>query len=157
MRPDTGIGPVWDRTAEADLWLRTLSEIPSTFGRMAYLASLRDANSDRYEHDGLAALFGADEVHRALCENHERAFAQWLSYTLEQQKADLDLYLSSLDTPRRTLLQSWKRLAPYKNLIPSSAGLPERNLYMLDIEITLEILRNELVAQAPLRRQSLGR
>ena len=35
----------FDRSAAADLWRNTLSQIPTTFGRLIYLASLRDQNT----------------------------------------------------------------------------------------------------------------
>lgn len=141
----------------ADLWIRTLTQIPSLFGRLVYLSALRDVNTDQYQHHGLATVFSKDEAHDALRESHERTFAEWLTFTLEEQKADLDLYLSALDTPKRTLLKTWQRLAPYKNLIPTSALPPERNLYLLDLEMLLELLRNEYGAQDASRQQSLGR
>jgi hypothetical protein len=133
----------WDRTASSDLWVRTLTQIPSLFGRLAYLASLRDVNTDQYHHHGLATVFGEAEAHRALRESHETAFSEWLTFSIEQQKADLDLYLSMLDQPKRFLLQTWQRLAPYRNLIPSSAADEERHLYLVDLETILDLLRNE--------------
>ncbi|MDX2179703.1 MAG: hypothetical protein SFV18_08935 [Bryobacteraceae bacterium] len=148
---------LWDRTASADLWLRTLAQIPALFGRLAYLSSLRDANTDRYQHHGLETVFGQEEANRALRESHERTFQTWLGYSLEQQKADLDLYLSALDTPKRVLLQTWQRLAPYKNFIPSGAPEHERSLYLIDLEILLELLRSEHAAAGPLRGASQRR
>lgn len=142
----------WDRSARSDVWIRTLTQIPSLFGRLIYLSSLRDVNTDHYQHHGLAMMWGEEQAHRALRDSHEQTFAEWLTYSLEEQKADLDLYLSALDTPKRTLLQTWQRLAPYKNLIPTSALAPERNLYLLDLELLLELLRNEYVAPGASRR-----
>jgi hypothetical protein len=133
----------WDRSASASLWLRTLAQIPSHFGRLAYLSSLRDSNSDTYQHHGLAMVFGEAEANQALRESHEKAFSEWLMYGLEQQKADLDLYLSTLDTPKRLLLESWQRLTPYQNLVPSRAESAQKSLYLSDLEMLLKLLRNE--------------
>lgn len=144
----------WHRTAASDLWVRTLAQIPSTFGRMVYLASLRNSITDIYEHHGLSSVFGPDEAGRALRDGHERAFADWLTYSLEQQKADLDLYLSTLELPKRQLLRTWQKLAPYRNLIPSSALEAERTLYLTDVEALLDLLRREHGAQTASRRPS---
>jgi hypothetical protein len=147
----------WERTAKSDLWIRTLDQIHSCFGRLVYLSSLRDVNTDQYQHHGLATHWGKDSTHSALRESHERTFSEWLTYSLEEQKADLDLYLSTLDAPKKSLLKTWQRLAPYKNLIPSAALDPERSLYILDLEILLELLRNEYAAPDALQRPLLGR
>jgi hypothetical protein len=127
----------------AELWRSTLSQIPSTFGRLVYLASLRDQNTGRYQHHGLAQAFGDGEAEATLRASHEQTFSEWLCYNLEQQKADLDLYLSSFQADRLTILGTWIRLAPYRGLIPASAGDPERRLYLADLETLLEILKAE--------------
>jgi hypothetical protein len=62
---------------------------------------------------------------------------------LEQQKADLDLYLSGLGSNRRTILDTWIRLTPYRGLIPSVVRDVERRLYLADLETILELLKNE--------------
>ncbi|HXG33353.1 MAG TPA: hypothetical protein VNJ11_08310 [Bryobacteraceae bacterium] len=140
---------VLDRSAAAELWRNTLAQIPSLFGRLVYLASLRDQNTGRYEHHGLAQLFGEDVADEALRESHAATFHDWLCYTLEQQKTDLDLYLAGLDTDKRTLLDTWIRLAPYRTLVPASARDVERKLYLADLETLLELLKNEYDVAAP--------
>lgn len=138
-----------ERGAAADLWRHTLSQIPSVFGRLVYLASLRDSNTGRYEHHGLAQMFGEGEADSALRESHTQAFSEWLAYNLEQQKSDLDLYLSSFQSDRRTILSTWIRLAPYRNLVPAAALDPDRRLYLADLEALLEILRAENDVSGP--------
>ncbi len=144
-RPKT----VLDRSAAAELWRNTLAQIPSLFGRLVYLASLRDQNTGRYEHHGLAQLFGEEVADEALRDSHAATFQDWLCYTLEQQKTDLDLYLAGLDTDKRTLLDTWIRLAPYRSLVPASARDVERKLYLADLETLLELLKNEYDVSSP--------
>jgi len=127
----------------ADIWHHTLGQIPSTFGRLVYLASLRDQNTGRYEHHGLAQMFGEIETDRTLRESHEQAFSVWLGFDLERQKADLDLYLSSLQADKRTIVATWIRLTPYRNLMPTAVRDPERRLYLSDLETLLDLLTNE--------------
>jgi hypothetical protein len=132
-----------ERSAAADLWRNTLNQVQSVFGRLVYLTSLRDQNTGRYEHHGLAQMFGEGETDAALRDSHEKTFSEWLCFNMEQQKADLDLYLSSFQTDRRTILGTWIRLAPYRGLVPASALDPERRLYLADLETLLEILKAE--------------
>lgn len=136
-------------TAIADVWRRTLSQIPTVYGRLVYLASLRSADSGRYEHHGLSLLFGAAEANQALCECHEQTFAQWLDFTLEEQKADLSLYIADLGTEKRALIENWLLLAPYRNLMPALAGSPERDLFLNDLAILLDLLKNQYGAELP--------
>jgi hypothetical protein len=138
-----------ERGATPDLWRNTLSQIPSVFGRLVYLCSLRDQNTGAYQHYGLAQVFGDAEADRVLRDSHEKAFGEWLCFTLEQQKADLDLYLSGLEGNRRTILETWVRLAPYRNLLPSSAREVERQLYLGDLETILELLKGEYGVASP--------
>jgi hypothetical protein len=140
-----------ERGAAADLWRHTLSQIPSQFGRLVYLSSLRNSNTGSYEHHGLALVFGEQQSDETLRSSHEAAFAEWLTYGLEHQKADLDLYLSSLGANKKNLLRIWQRLAPYRNLIPASAKSADRRLYLSDLETLLEVLMNEygVAAQDP--------
>jgi hypothetical protein len=137
------------RGAASDLWRNTLVQLPSLFGRLVYLSSLRDQNTGLYEHHGMAQIFGEEEVNTALSQSHDKTFAEWLGYHLEEQKADLDLYLSTFEADKQTILETWIRLAPYRNLVPSTARDVERRLYLTDLETLLELLRNEYDVAAP--------
>ena len=137
------------RTAIADLWRNTLAQIPSAFGKLVYLSSLRDANTGRYEHHGLAQVFSEEEANKALRRSHAQAFAEWLSFNIEQQKADLDLYISALFEEKRTVLETWLRLAPYRNLTPTAVKSVERRLYLADLKAILELLKNECGVSVP--------
>src|ERR1700683_2238853 len=139
----------FDRSAGSDLWRNTLSQIPTVFGRLVYLASLRNSNNGNYEHYGLALVFGEDEANRALKDSHSTVFAEWLTFNLEQQKADLDLYLAGLFEDKRVVVETWVRLAPYQNLIPASFRGVERRLYINDLAALMELFRNVHAVAAP--------
>lgn len=132
-----------DRSAKHDLWLHTLSNIPSIFGQLVYLSSLRNANSGRYEHHGLALLFGEREAEKALRVSHQKAFLEWLNFGLPQQKGDIDLYLTSIQEDRECVIAAWLESSPYRNLIPPSAKTSERGLFLGDLEALLAMLRIE--------------
>ncbi len=131
------------RRAAADLWRHTLVQIPTVFGRLVYLASLRDQNTGQYQHHGLAQRFGEEDSDRTLRESHEQTFADWLCYPLEHQKTELDDYLSALDTPPRMVVEAWVRQTPFGGFVPSTARETERQLYLSDLEVLLELLRRE--------------
>ena len=133
---------IFDRSAASDLWRNTLSQIPTVFGRLVYLASLRNPNNAHYEHHGLGLVFGEDEANRALKDSHAAVFAEWLTFNLEQQKADLDLYLAGLFEDKRVVVETWVRLAPYQNLIPTSIRGVERRLYINDLAALMELFKN---------------
>jgi hypothetical protein len=136
------------RPAE-DLWRRTLSMIHSVFGRLEYLARIRNPHSGLYEHHGLALVFGEHEADQALRESHLQVFREWLNMDLEQQKVDLELFLVEQPTDRRTMVETWRRLSPYRSLPPVSASAPEIQLYLGDLELLLEAIRNECAAGRP--------
>ncbi|HEY6371913.1 MAG TPA: hypothetical protein VIX37_15145, partial [Candidatus Sulfotelmatobacter sp.] len=93
-------------------WRMTVLQIPTLFGRLVFLASLRDPSGHYYDQD-LALALGTEEVNRSLCNSHHQIFQQWLGYSLEEQKYDLDEYLSSGTAPRYAL--------PYRKLVPATA------------------------------------
>jgi len=126
-----------------------LCQIPTIYGRLVYLSSLRDGNSGRYHHAGFATMFGEEEANRALCESHNQTFAEWLSCKTPRQRADLDLYISSLGDNRRQIVETWARIKPYRTLPPASAHKKEIDLYLAEIEALLELLKNEYGVAGP--------
>lgn len=129
--------------AAADLWRNTLSQIPCLFGRLVYLAGLRNPNTGQYEHHGFAARFGDEEAHRVLRDSHRETFEAWLSLPLKEQRADLQVYLHSLETDRRTVIEAWLRLRSYHAIFPADAHDAEIQLHVANLDALLELLRNE--------------
>jgi hypothetical protein len=134
---------ILERGAAPDLWRHTLSHISTVFGRLAYLSSLRELNSGKYQHHGLAQVFGDDEADRALRQSHAQTFAEWLCFDLEQQKTDVVNYLAELQESRRQVIETWLRVSTYQSYIPGSATITQRELYLSDFGTIMELLKNE--------------
>jgi hypothetical protein len=124
-------------------WQRTLAGIPTFPGRMAYLASLRNANTGTYEHFGLSQRIGAPEVDRLLRRSHVDLFQEWLCFGLDRQRRELDDYLADLEGDKREIVSTWLSLGPYAAWIPAESRDVERKLYYADLGAVLELIRRD--------------
>ncbi|MBZ5582296.1 MAG: hypothetical protein LAQ30_08855 [Acidobacteriia bacterium] len=122
------------RHPAAELWRETLARIPTLFGRLVYLAALRDAGGG-YAHPALSHMLGRENADRTLRHSHHQIFAQWLALGLEEQKSDLGDFLHEFHAPREAL--------HYRELVPAGARDAERQLYLTDLETLLELLKFE--------------
>src|SRR5213595_247250 len=85
-----------NRRVIQDFTLTTLAGIPGQFARLAYIASLRDLSSGRYEHAGLAALYPHASIQQALQLCHEQIFERILESPLSSQEEDLRVCLAAM-------------------------------------------------------------
>jgi hypothetical protein len=130
--------------AIAESWQRTLSRIPTILGRLAYLASLRNANSGQYEHFGLAQRIGSGEVDRLIRRSHLVLFQQeWLCFGLQRQKQELEDYFDGLDGDKREIVANWLSIEPYSGWIPADSRDVERQLFLTDLQIVLDLVRSD--------------
>jgi hypothetical protein len=142
-------------TTETDgteaLWIRDLSQIGTSYGRLVYLAGLRNPDTGRYEHYGSTAGSPSNLIaSRTLKRIHETIFKEWVSYPLERKKADVEAYIASIDqVDQAELIDAWLRLTPYKNLVPASIQGPERQRHVSDFEAILGLLRNVYGVASP--------
>ena len=127
----------------AESWRRTVAGISTLLGQLAYLASLRNVNTGTYEHFGLSERVGAGEVDNLIRRSHVDAFQQWLCFTLERQKEELETYFLVLEGDRREILSNWLVLGPYAAWVPAESRDVERKLFYTDLETVLDIIRNE--------------
>jgi hypothetical protein len=146
---------VLQRSAAEDLWKHTLSRIPTVFGRLEYLASLRDSNSGAYRHYGLAEAFGRDESAKAMRESHEEAFLGWITLNMREKYGVLGQHLDSLEDPAPMVVEHWLESRVYRTFVPASAREMERDLFCSDLEALLAMIRTAPAgagrASSPLR------
>lgn len=129
---------------------RVLNTIPTVFGRLVYLASLRDPKTGHYSHEQLPLFLADGDLDRTVSQYHNRIFSQWLGCSLADQKNDLGEYLALSGAPRYA--------SYYHNLAPVAACDVERLLYLTDLETLMDLLRVErdvvfsIAAASPLQR-----
>lgn len=122
---------------------------PSILGRMSYLVRLSDPNTAVYFHPAVGQRDLQADVDREFRLLHERIFRHWLNLTLEEQKADLDLYLSSLSCDRATVIHTWVAIESYRCFVPATASTAERQLYVANLETLLRIEMGEARGMPP--------
>jgi hypothetical protein len=132
-----------DETPAAELWSRTLVQIHSVFGRLAYLASLREPNSGQYQHFGFSQRFSEREADKTIRRSHTNVFMDWLCLSLEQQRADLESYLDTVGRDRQTILANWREWPPFMNWVPAQSRPADRELFRSDLEMVLEMIRQD--------------
>ena len=134
------------RGAASDLWRVTLSQIPTHFGRLVYIAGLRNPNNGEYEHHGMGVVFGEEEANKALKKSHGILFREWLTFNIQQQTADVEGYIAGLNENRPTVVRQWIKQAPYRQLVPAAAKNVERKLFVADLVAVLQTIKNGIDA-----------
>ena len=111
------------RAVIEDFSSQTLAAIPTDFGRLYYVSSLKNADSGRYEHDGLKSLYSENAVQAGLSHCHEELFSRILETPLREQERDLHACLGSAGDKYRDVVESWRETRYFKEMCPE--GLPD--------------------------------
>lgn len=128
-----------NRVVVEDFTSRTLAVIPSDFGRLYYVSSLKDGNTGQYHHEGLQDVYSINSVQAALAQCHEELFARILETPLREQACDLRRCLDSAGDELWTLIDSWRENRDYRSMCPP--GMPEylSELFCSNMKAMLEI------------------
>src|SRR5271170_1570835 len=126
-----------------DFTLTTLAGIPGEFGRLTYMASLRDLSSGRYEHAGLAALYPDEAMQQALQLCHEQVFERILETPLERQESDLRECLQRMPGGLCAAIVHWRQMEAYRVLMPERAPGYLKELFCSNLRALLEILQEQ--------------
>ena len=121
----------------------TLAAIPNVFGRLTYIASLRDLSSGRYEHAGLQAVYPQEAVQEALEFCHREIFSRILEMPLSVQEQDLSEFLERMPGALPATIGHWRQLQAYRILPPEDAADYLRELFFSNLRALLEILESQ--------------
>jgi hypothetical protein len=120
-----------DQFDASDFVDASLSTIPSTFGKLVFMAGLL-----RGRH--------VEQIDSALRRKHREIFFAWLGLSLMAQMADVRVYLAeecrNNDTTIAKLIQQWVQENLYERLRPAAATESEWALFSCDVRATLQLL-----------------
>ena len=111
------------RSVIEDFTSRTLAAIPSDYGRLYYVSSLKNPDTGRYQHDGLADLYSEDSVQDALAQCHAEIFSRILEAPLRDQERDLRKCIEVAGDKFWAVVESWRESRFFRTMCPE--GLPD--------------------------------
>ena len=135
--------PSADSSPYREIVKAAVSDIPSIFGRLTYLAAFREPANGCYRQTDAAGALDPRAVDEILLRAHREAFEAWLCLSLEEQAADLAGYLWQHLNSRGEPLRRWMQEVPYLKLIPRGTLEAEQELFRSDFELVLRIFHDQ--------------
>lgn len=132
-----------NRTIIKDFTSRSLAAIPTDFGRLLYLSSLRDLASGRYLHEGLLAMYPEEAVQQGLNFCHQEIFFRVLEGQLEHQEWDLRSCVAALEGEFWGKLARCRETQFYRLLVPADTPPYLRELFHARVGALLDLLLEE--------------
>ena len=126
-----------------DISENSLSAISTFFGRLNYLASLRDASASRYQHYGLEEVHGESATQFGLAFCHQELLFRLLEMPLEEQEQDLREFLAGLDEAPGDVVAHWREVEPYRSWLPAGVKACLSRLFLSNVSILLELFAHD--------------
>jgi hypothetical protein len=127
--------------AHLDLQQRTLARLQSDFARLVYLASTRNYNTGRYEHDGLAFHYGPQVAEDVLAGAHREVFLNLARSSLRALTEELERYIVSESLAPDDLFMAWNGLEAYRILAPLGQDPLVVKIFQSNLKAALAIAR----------------
>ena len=131
------------RRVVEDFTVRTLVALPTEYGKLVYMSSLRDFATGNYVHAGLAARYSAESIQQALGLCHEEIFLRILEMPLDQQEWDLRACISSMDGEFWAKLRRWREAEFYRLLVPECSPPYLREIFLTNVRALVDLVLEE--------------
>jgi len=125
-----------------------LAPIPSEFGRLADVATLRDVTSGHYHHPALEEVYPESAVHQALLYCHEELFEKVVRTPLHLQEWDLRTHFARMDAPVAEIAFRWLEIEHFRSFVPMGTAPHLRDLFLSNTRAVLCRLGQEQTAVA---------
>lgn len=128
------------RRVVEDFTSRSLAAIPTDYGRLFYVSSLRTPATGKYEHDGLNSLYSEESVQQALDHCSQELFSKIMEMRLDQQEWDLRSFLGRSGKDFSDVVHKWRLEKRYRTMC--APGMPEylHELFISNCDALLSIL-----------------
>ena len=101
---------------------------------------MRDYNTGKYRHDGLAARFSARTAGEALEMAHREIFYSVAALPLDELAHQMQIYFESSHEAQADLLRAWRRLEPYRIAVPLGVNSTAAALFISNVKLALAVL-----------------
>jgi hypothetical protein len=120
-----------------------LEQEPTLFGKLVYLASLRDSGTNHYHCEILEEPGSQARGETLLRLAHREAFGNWLSLSLSAQCAQLQCFLNLRSSQDAGLIRSWCHAERIDALCSPGTSSRERALFTSDLLLALRSLLHD--------------
>jgi hypothetical protein len=130
------------QAAIEDLRTRTLGPIGYDFGRLLYLASVRDYSTGEYQHHGLADSFSELAAEGALAACHTELFSRLATCPLRLFVPQVERFMRAACQDLQKTLDFWESLEVYRLTVPCTCDRLTTALFMSNVKIALAHLKS---------------